>query len=648
MRNAIKILIVDDDKNYALALAEVVKRMGLKPVVTTKPIDALNVVRLQTVHAAIVDVLLPKMTGAELVTEFRQTKFGDNPVVFVSGVFKDKNFASDTMRQTNAVNFLFKPFQNEELVNVLNQAMSHLLSAERWSVQTLLTRKLLSDRERAKAIENLEQIKGLDFPFVLGILMDVGSSGHLNIVNDTGEIFGVSLMNGTIAEVDSTESQATGVLALISKGYLSQEDWDDFQKNGKRKFSLERLVQEGFVSPHAVSDARKEQILHDFRSICASAKLQINFVPQDDTDEPPRHAVKLQDMLDLLRSSLDEFFPEDYLTAFYEPVLEAPIRLNGDLKDALTIFDRNGFKDLDPLKKAVESGESVAHALATVKDEKIRAYQCLHFLVLSRTVMLDDLNRAKNLSNILERYKKLYAELQGKTPDKIFEYFGATGNFSDAAINNIYEEYSRSNNPDQLGKDATQEMRDLCKKCFEIVTKAHAILADATAKKNLFAEIKAKAAENHRLAQALTNEGLEILRKGNAQGAFEKLQKAEELLPGARLSFISAWAEMKAGAHSNKTRLQELAKKIDAATPEEKKSQFYFMAMGLIKRYLGDPAAAAAMFEKALQTDEMFAEARRELVKLQGQSAQKKDESKNIFTGDITEIVSQLFRRKAD
>ncbi|MGZ3721571.1 MAG: response regulator, partial [Bdellovibrionales bacterium] len=318
MRNAIKVLIVDDDKASAQAISEVVKRMGFKPVVTTKTVDALNVVRLQTVHAAIVDVLLPKMTGVELVGEFRKTKFADNPVIFISGVFKDRAFASETIRKTQAVGFLFKPFENEELTTILSNSMQSLLNAERWSVQSLLTRKLNSDRERAKAIENLEQIKGLDFPFVLSILMEVGSSGHLNIVNDSGEIFGVTLTKGTIAEVDSTESQSTGVLALISKGYLSQEDWDDFQKSGARKFSLEKLVQEGFVSPHAIHDARKEQILYDFRAICASQTLQVNFVPQDDNEEPPKHAVKLHDLMDLLRSSLDEFFPQDYLLAFYQ------------------------------------------------------------------------------------------------------------------------------------------------------------------------------------------------------------------------------------------------------------------------------------------------------------------------------------------
>ncbi|NJL25194.1 MAG: response regulator [Calothrix sp. SM1_5_4] len=237
MRNAGKILIVDDDKSSSTLLAEVVKRMGFKPLVVSKSLDALNVAKLQTVHAAIVDVLLPKMSGVDLATEFRKTRFAEAPVILVSGVFKDKAFAADAMKKSGAVDFLFKPFSAEELMKSLKDNLANVLTSERWTVQSLLTRKLTTVRERSKAIENLEKIRGEEFPYVLSFLMEVGISGHLNIVNESGEIFGVTLSGGTLSDVDSTESQATGVLHLISNGFLDQEDWDAFQKSGKRKKS---------------------------------------------------------------------------------------------------------------------------------------------------------------------------------------------------------------------------------------------------------------------------------------------------------------------------------------------------------------------------------------------------------------------------
>jgi hypothetical protein len=71
------------------------------------------------------------------------------------------------------------------------------------------------------------------------------------------------------------------------------------------------------------------------------------------------------------------------------------------------------------------------------------------------------------------------------------------------------------------------------------------------------------------------------------------------------------------------------------------------MAMGLVKRATRDPSATAH-FEKALSLDAGFVEARRELNSLQVQSAQaKSSKTMDFLKGDITELVSQIFRKKS-
>lgn len=644
MRNAVKVLIVDDDKNVTTALSEVVKRMGFKPVVANKSADALNVVRLQTVHAAIVDVLLPKMTGVDLVQEFRKTRFAENPVVFMSGVFKDKNFAADALRKTAAIGYLSKPFENDELTALLKTSLDHIVSSEKWTVQSLLTRKLSSDRERAKAIEHLEEMKGRDFPFVLGILMEVGSSGHLNIVNDTGEIIGVSLVNGTISEVDSHESLSTAVLSLISRGYLSQEDWDDFQKTAGKKFTMEKLVEEGIVSPHAIAEARREQITADLRSIFSAQTLQVNFVPQEEGEEVPPQAVKLQNLLELFTSSLDEFFPESYLVDFYAPVIASPVRLIHLSAQVLSVFEIPQFKEVRYVKSVVEKSESLEDALNQRPELMVKSLQCLHFLVLMRAVMFDDLTRAKNLNSMLERYKKLHGQLEGKSPDKIFEYFGAAPTSSASNFQNIFDEYAKSNNPDHLGKEATPELRELSRKCFELVKAAKDIMIDDGKRGLLLQSMKDDAKLRMQKAAVLVAEGLDMIRKGQATEALVKLDEAEKLHVNNRLIMIKMWATLKTGPAPAKPVLVEMARKLDAIISEERKNPIYFMVVGLIKKTLGDPAAPA-MFEKALQLDSQFADAKREL---NAPAIGTKKEKLDIFNADISQVVSQLFRRKAD
>ncbi|NJM09773.1 MAG: response regulator [Bdellovibrionaceae bacterium] len=612
MRNAVKVLIVDDDKASGQVLSEVVKRLGFKPILTNKPVDALNVVRLQTVHAALVDVLLPKMSGVELVMEFRKTKFADNPVVFVSGVFKDKAFAADALKRTGGVDFLFKPFGVEEFTISLKKALGPLLVSERWSVQSLLTRKLVQPRDRSRAIEHLEQIKGLDFPFVLAFLLDAGVSGHLNIVSDSGEIFGVTLSNGSIAEVDSTESQSTAVLALISNGYLAQEDWDDYQASGNKRFPLERLVQEGYVSPHAVGVAKREQILYDFKSICAAQILQLNFVPQDDGEEVPKHAVRMGELMTVFVFAMQEFFPHGYLTDFYTPILQSPMRFNRSIEQATALLDSPIFAPIKDLRAHIEASGTLGQYLASHPEQADLTYQAIHLLLLNGMILFDDVNRARDLNSNLERYKKLWAELQHRTPDKIFEYFGASPNASAAVLNNIFEEYVKSNNPDHLSSEANSELQTLCRNCFNLVSNAHAIMTDETKRVLLFEEMKLRSADNIKISNKLAAEGLELLRKGQFGPALQKVKEAEARHPTSLQFLIQVWAEIKAGAYNDKPRLLELSKKLDSMPADDRKSAYYFMALGLVKKSLGD-SSASGYFEKALQLDSLFVEARREL-----------------------------------
>jgi tetratricopeptide (TPR) repeat protein len=567
-------------------------------------------------------------------------------VVFVSGVFKDKVFAAETIRKTGAVDFLFKPYTTDELTETLGRILAPLLSSEKWTVQSLLTRKLLSERERAKAIEHLEQIKGLDFCFVLSILMDVKSSGNLTIVTDGGEIYGVALHKGEITAVDSSEAYATGVMNLISSGYLSQEDWDAFQASASSKFTLEKLVTEGLVSPHAIEQARHDQIFHDLRDISEAQNLQISF-SQEEGSEPIAHTIQLPKFIQELLALHDEFLPVEYLELFYEQVANAPMRLTREASEVDWIWEIESLKNAEPLKAVIEQTGTLTAALQKAPDAKGPIYRCLHCLVMSRALIFDDVNRAKTLNDTLERYRKLHQELQNRTPDKILEYFGANVN-STTSVQNVFEEYSRSNNPSQLSKEATPELRDLCQKCYDLMVGAHEILTNDDKRAELTMKLREQAAQNQTRAQHLTTEGYEALKQGRASEALNKFVEAESLSPSHRLTTMSIWAEAKTGAlAANKGRIKDLQMKLERMAGEDRKTAHYFMASAMLKKIQGD-LGAIPLFERALQANPDFAEARREMNSLYKTSEGSEKKKLDILTGDITEVVSHLFRRKAD
>jgi FixJ family two-component response regulator len=645
MRNAAKVLIVDDDKSSSQLLSEVVKRIGFKPVVVHKPTEALNMVKLQTVHAALVDVLLPKISGVDLVQEFRKTKFGDNPVILVSGVFKDKNFASEAMKKTGAVEFLFKPFGVEDLTAAIDRAFGSLLATESWTAQALLSRRLNTQRERAKAIEHLVPIQGSDFPFILSLVTEVEISGNLNLVNEAAEIFGVTLVKGYISEVDSSDSQANGILSLISNGYLAEEDWEQFQRTAGKRITLERLVAEGMVSPHAIDVTKHEQILLDLKSICSSQTLQINFVPQDDAGEPSRHAVRISELNALISNSIDEFCSDEYLEQFYSQVFMSHIEVIATPEHFERFFaEHTG--DLWPvLQTQIKAGLPLEELLSKCPDRK-QALRAVHAMVLDRMIAFEDANKTRNLETLLGRFQKVHAELKGRSADQIFNYFGAQGRMSQSTIQNIFDSYVRSNDPSTLPAEASPELRKLAEECFNLMKAAYDVMIDEKKRAAFFEKQKAQEQERVRKSKELVNKGLEQIRKGQFPAAVTTLREAGHLHASTMQYLMQVWAEIKAGVNITKPQLIETQKKMEALAQEERRSVYYYMAAGLVKKQLGDPSAQV-FFERAFQADSSFIEARRELNALNN-ARESKDKRIDLLTGDITEIVSQLFRRKAD
>jgi DNA-binding response OmpR family regulator len=67
--NTIKILIVDDDPLISGTLDIILKCYGYKATIVNNGYSALNAVRLERFHIALLDIGMPEMNGIELMVE---------------------------------------------------------------------------------------------------------------------------------------------------------------------------------------------------------------------------------------------------------------------------------------------------------------------------------------------------------------------------------------------------------------------------------------------------------------------------------------------------------------------------------------------------------------------------------------------------
>jgi CheY-like chemotaxis protein len=119
------ILVVDDDPAIAALIAEVLTDEGYTVHLAYDAPGALAVIAAQVPDLVLTDLLLPGMSGLELLRRVRAQGHADLPIILVT-VAADR--ATDLIRQ-GATACLLKPFDIDELVACVARYVSPQLLA---------------------------------------------------------------------------------------------------------------------------------------------------------------------------------------------------------------------------------------------------------------------------------------------------------------------------------------------------------------------------------------------------------------------------------------------------------------------------------------------------------------------------------------
>ncbi|THB76652.1 MAG: sigma-54-dependent Fis family transcriptional regulator [Desulfobacteraceae bacterium] len=116
-----KILIVDDEKNYPMIIAEVLQEEGYVSLTASSGIEALDILNTELVDLVLTDVKMPGMSGIDLLERIKELK-PDMPVIVMTA-FGSVEKAVEAM-QKGAYTYILKPFENSSLIAHIHKAIS--------------------------------------------------------------------------------------------------------------------------------------------------------------------------------------------------------------------------------------------------------------------------------------------------------------------------------------------------------------------------------------------------------------------------------------------------------------------------------------------------------------------------------------------
>ena len=116
-----RILVVDDEEIVRELTVQVLERAGYDVVAVESPERALELVDRESVDLVVSDVVMPKLSGVELLDEIRVRR-PELPVILMTGGSPEPERTTRAL-QLGANGIVYKPFSHAELRGAVEAAL---------------------------------------------------------------------------------------------------------------------------------------------------------------------------------------------------------------------------------------------------------------------------------------------------------------------------------------------------------------------------------------------------------------------------------------------------------------------------------------------------------------------------------------------
>lgn len=126
-KSKLNILILDDEEHITASLKRLLESMDYNVITTNTSENAIDIVRTEVIHIAILDILIPNMDGLTVLSIIKEIS-GLTQVIMMSAYSTVDRIVAAL--ENGANDFLIKPFSNiDDLVAVVDRSAQKL---DRW------------------------------------------------------------------------------------------------------------------------------------------------------------------------------------------------------------------------------------------------------------------------------------------------------------------------------------------------------------------------------------------------------------------------------------------------------------------------------------------------------------------------------------
>ena len=635
------VLIVDDDPSFGKSLKEAIIRSGFRCYLVKNSKEAIEYARIQSVHVLLIDCLLPGVNGLNLIKNLREVIAGEPFLFLMSGVFKDKQFINESIKNTKVRDFFVKPFDTKKLIETLKSLFSGVNEKEDgFNSLTRLYLERSTNKENIINIVNESQgLHSFDLPWVLRLLLNCKACGRLNITSTNGDMGGVGFSMGNIVRVDAKNKGSLLGLLMVEKGYLDRSNLEEaLSKNSEKKMIGRFLVEKNLVSPHAVSKVLKDQLIWQLKQLITNSQVELNFT--ETKALTTIITIENDEFIRFLIETMENTIRSNWLKTHYLPISQNTIIINEKSKDDLkkTFIFPYVSQTYFSVSSFLQRGTTLEEILAKNPGIEKHILKLIHFMNIMGYIIFRNSQKSLNVVYQIKRLEKLNLDFENKD---YFQRLGISQSAQEDDIRKAYFDLAKVLHPDKLSKSSSNQVKELSKKVFSKIQIAYDNLRKEDKRKAYLKEVETGQAEKYMEADQLFEMSKSLILKGQYSQAKKELKQAMTLNPESfEFKIYSLWTEIKTTKNPSQSFIFDIDKKLKLIPIESRDSAAYYHVRGLYYKLKNDHEKAKKQFLAALNRDPSLISARREMSDLR-----KKIDISMLLKGNLKDVVGLLFKR---
>jgi CheY-like chemotaxis protein len=117
-----RVLVADDSRIFRSLLVEVLRERGLEVIEAANGREALDALLAQRPELAVLDALMPLLSGFDVITTLHEKAPDYQPVIFlVTAVYKSRRWETEARQHYKVHEYLEKPLEPADLLEKVAQ-----------------------------------------------------------------------------------------------------------------------------------------------------------------------------------------------------------------------------------------------------------------------------------------------------------------------------------------------------------------------------------------------------------------------------------------------------------------------------------------------------------------------------------------------